>query len=773
MAEEKQPIPEEKPKEEKTPEEISPEAEAVAANQPPAAGEPGAEKPEEEKPTEEAPAPPEEEKPEEKPPSAEAPEGKPAEAVKPPEKPEAPPPPKKIGKEPKKRKSNVRFLAIVGLSFVGLFVLFVVLMVLMIAVGGAESPVLTAFGLEPAEIKSFLLGVINISFGFLSLLFFVIMVVGVFKLLFAKKDDKEAKRRGIKMTLIGVLPLIFVMFIWLLLFNYISKIKIAAEIVKAEITVLEPTVLEDLQAPLEVTFSSENVIKSLQNKGLQITGVRWDFDGDGVFETTPTDFAMSYLYNLRGTYNIGLEVDIEGEEEARRYFYTLSIGEAVFGAKPSTGTAPLEVQFDASNLIPKDKKIQSLDWDFDGDGEYDLTGKDNLRPRYTFEQIGVFHVHLRIVDVNNVVENYFRDIEIVISERPLLSAEIEASPGLSGQIPLQIRFDGGKSESVKGQIVGYEWDFGDGSDLQVGRTVSHIYNEPGFYTVTLTIEEDTGKEASTTVEVEAKSITVVPEAVIITEPPLGPEGTLSGTIPFKVSFDASQSIDPDEDIVDYEWDIDGAMEVGQKVEFTFETVGTYTVTLLVRDAEDQEGTASITVEVEEPGVRAEIHADPEEGTAPLTVNFDGSASSTFRGNIVSYEWDFGDGSPPSVVGAKISHKYNEVGTYTVILKVTTNEDESAETEKNIYVREIPLRACFTPSRRSGAAPLTVTFDSKCSTGAVSQYSWDFGDGETSESRKPTHTFEYAGTFNVTLEVTDDKNNVSSFSDAIVAEGEGE
>ena len=771
MPEEKQPIPEDKPssaeasegkpEEEKAPEEISPEAEAVAANQP------GAEQPEEKKEEEVPPEPHEEPVEKEKHPSAEAPEEKPAEE----KKPETPPPPKKIGKEVK-RKSNVRFLIGIALGLAGLFVLFIVLMVLMVAVGGEASPVLTAFGIEAAEIKSFLLSVINISFGFLSLLFFVIMVIGVFKLLFAKKGDKEAKKRGIKMTLIGLLPLIFIMFIWMLLFNYINRLEIAAERVKAEIVVLEPEVLEDLQAPLQVTFSSENVIKALQAGDFQITGVRWDFDGDGVFETEPTDFDVSYLYNRQGNYNVGLEIDVEAEDEPRQYFYLLSIGEALFGATPSTGTAPLEVQFDAGNLVLEDVKIQSFDWDFDGDGQYDLTGKDNLRPRYTFEQIGVYNVHLRMVDENNVVENYYRDIEIVVSERPLLSAEIEASPSLSGTIPFQIRFDGGESESVKGQIVSYEWDFGDGSQLQVGRTVTHIYNEPGFYTVTLTIQEDTGKEASTTVEVEAKGISVAPEARIKTTPE-DEEGIVSGTLPFNVSFDASVSVDPDEDIVDYEWDIDGVTKVGQKVDYTFETAGSYTVALLVRDAENNENTTSVAVEVEEPGVRAVIYADPEEGTAPLTVEFDGSESSTFTGNIVSYEWDFGDGSPPTITGATVSHKYNEVGTYTVSLKVVTNENESAEIEKQIFVREIPLRACFTPSRRSGTAPLTVTFDSKCSTGAVSKYSWDFGDGETSESRKPTHTFEYSGTFNVTLEVTDDKNNVNSFSDVIVAEGEVE
>jgi PKD repeat protein len=347
-------------------------------------------------------------------------------------------------------------------------------------------------------------------------------------------------------------------------------------------------------------------------------------------------------------YNVGLQVVIEGEAEPREFFYPIAIEVALFDAKPTSGTAPLEVTFDASNLIPDRKKIESLDWDFDGDGIYDITG-DNIRPRYTFEQIGDFNVHLRVVDVNNLVENYYRTIEVISGDRPLLSAAIEATPGLSGLIPLQIRFDGGKSESVKGNITKYEWDFGDGSQIQVGRSVSHIYNTPGFYTVTLTVVEDSGREASTTVEVEAQKISKDPVAKILTDP-AHDEGVLEGVIPFAVSFDASGSADPDEDIVDYEWDmgVDSVTRTGQKVEYTFEAAGTYTVTLLVRDSDDNENETTITVETEEPGVISVIDADPEDGTAPLVVNFDGSASSTFKGKIVSYEWDFGDGSAPTI-----------------------------------------------------------------------------------------------------------------------------
>lgn len=771
---------------------VSPESEAVSENQP----KPEEEAPESEVKTEEettkqkAPEAAEGEKTEVTEPAAETAteEEKPSEVEKSEEKPVKKPseekkeekpskkdekaPPQKIGKEKGKRKSNAKFLVTIGLSLAGLFVAFIVLMVIMISVGGAESPILASIGLNASSIKGFLIAVVNLSFGLLALLFFVLTVVGVFRLLFAKKGDKEAKGKGIKMFLVGVIPLFTVMFVWLFLFNYIGGIEIAAERIKAEIVIVQPTELTGLKAPLEITFSSENVIKSLQNSGLNISGARWDFDGDGVFESVPTDFEISYLYNLRGTYNVGFEVTINGESEPRRFFYSLSIEEALFDAKPSSGTAPLLVQFDASSLIPGRTKVQSLDWDFDEDGVYDLTGKDNLRPRYTFEQIGVYRVHLRIVDENNLVNNYYREIEIIIGDRPLLSAAIEASPGLSGTIPLQIRFDGGKSDSVKGQIVRYEWDFGEGAQVQVGRSVSHVYNNPGFYTVTLKIVEDSGKEATTTVEVEAGTISSAPEARLTTKPVVNADGVIEGELPLKISFDASTSVDDDDDIVDYEWDFgfDGATQIGQKVEFTFDRAGSYTVTLLVRDSKNLESSATLSVVVEEPGVRSVITSDFDEGTAPLVVSFDGSSSSSFKGKIVSYEWDFGDGTPPTITSAQVTHKYSNVGSYSVRLKVVTNQNESATSEKVINVREIPLRACFEPSRRDGEAPLPVTFDTKCSTGAVSTYTWDFGDGKTSTSRKPTHTFENPGTYNVTLEVSDGKSNVSVFSDVVVAQG---
>ena len=688
---------------------------------------------------------------------------------------QSPAAPKKIGKE-KLEASKRRFILGCMGGFISLFVIFMVLMVLMISRSGASNPVMRAFGLDPGGVRVFLQGVVGFAFGILSLLFLLLLIVGLFKYLGAQKGDKEKRGRNLRMTIINTFALIFMVTIWAVLANYIGKIEIAAERVIAQIVVLKPDNLNDLTAPVEITFSALDVAKALEMSGIKLERMNWDLDGDGNFETPVVTPEVTRLYDKKGTYNVALQVKVIGEENYRTPFTKLiSIPNAAFAAQPSVGTAPLVVEFDASSILDR-SNMASIDWDFDNDGIYERTGVDNLRVRYTFEQIGVYRVHLRAIDKNNNVENYYRNIEVVPADQPIVSAIIDATPGLKGPIPFQIRFDAGRSTGLKGNLIKYQWDFGDGTDLQSGKSTSHVFNRPGFYLVSLTIEDELGNKATNTVEVEAQSVSSAPEAIISTSPSAEAGLPLTGKLPFKIEFDASGSLDADNDIVQYEWDFnnDGAVDQeGRTATYTFEKAGTYTVKLTVGDSEGQKGSALLNVVVEEPGIIAVITAVPEDGTAPLTVQFDGSSSSAYQSNIVSYEWDFGDGSPKTVTGAIVSHKYNTVGSYEAKLKVIAANNESASASKLIYVREVPLRACFVPSRTQGLAPLTVTFDSKCSTGAVTGYHWQYGDGDESNAKNPTHTFDFPGTYTVILEVTDSKNNVSTYQELIVAEGDVE
>ena len=66
---------------------------------------------------------------------------------------------------------------------------------------------------------------------------------------------------------------------------------------------------------------------------------------------------------------------------------------------------------------------------------------------------------------------------------------------------------------------------------------------------------------------------------------------------------------------------------------------------------------------------------------------------------------------------------------------------------------------ISPDKTSGVFPLTINFSDR-STGNVSSWSWDFGDGNTSTEQSPSHTFATAGKYTVSLQVTDGTSNDS-------------
>lgn len=85
-------------------------------------------------------------------------------------------------------------------------------------------------------------------------------------------------------------------------------------------------------------------------------------------------------------------------------------------------------------------------------------------------------------------------------------------------------------------------------------------------------------------------------------------------------------------------------------------------------------------------VKAVMSATPSTGTAPLTVAFDGSASTTPSGTVTSWAWSFGDGT--SGTGARTTHVYSVPGTYTVSLTVTDSNGASSTATGSIVANPL-------------------------------------------------------------------------------------
>ncbi|MGE5198045.1 MAG: PKD domain-containing protein [Rhodospirillaceae bacterium] len=149
---------------------------------------------------------------------------------------------------------------------------------------------------------------------------------------------------------------------------------------------------------------------------------------------------------------------------------------------------------------------------------------------------------------------------------------------------------------------------------------------------------------------------------------------------------------------------------------------------------------------------------PSAPSTRVDVTFDASLSSDSDGRIVSYAWNFGDGSQGS--GMVVEHDFRDIGTFVVTLTVTDDRGQSASISKNVAVAatDVP-KADFVISPTAPQVGEKVFFNGGTSTAAtgrtIVQYDWDFGTGVQASGMLTSNTYTVAGSYTVVLTVTDD------------------
>jgi len=142
---------------------------------------------------------------------------------------------------------------------------------------------------------------------------------------------------------------------------------------------------------------------------------------------------------------------------------------------------------------------------------------------------------------------------------------------------------------------------------------------------------------------------------------------------------------------------------------------------------------------------ADFTGTPTFGIRPLTVTFTDQST----GDISTWNWDFGDGE--NSTDQNSTHRYANAGTYDVSLTVTGPGGSDTKTKQAYITVYDPAVADFTASPTRGIAPLTVRF-TDLSTGDIAAWDWDFGDGEVSSDRNPSHVYQSPGMYTVALTV---------------------
>ncbi|MBF0100889.1 MAG: PKD domain-containing protein [Desulfobacterales bacterium] len=153
-----------------------------------------------------------------------------------------------------------------------------------------------------------------------------------------------------------------------------------------------------------------------------------------------------------------------------------------------------------------------------------------------------------------------------------------------------------------------------------------------------------------------------------------------------------------------------------------------------------------------------IIASDVTGWQPLNITFTAVGSDP-DGNIVSYDWNFGDGQTGS--GAVVTHTFKESKTFLVTLKVKDND--GAEASANFTVstlNELPVVSIIA-SDTEGVYPLPVMFiaDATDSDGKIHSYYWNFSDGTYATGKQAARTFNQPGTYRVGVTVSDNQGGI--------------
>jgi PKD repeat protein len=164
---------------------------------------------------------------------------------------------------------------------------------------------------------------------------------------------------------------------------------------------------------------------------------------------------------------------------------------------------------------------------------------------------------------------------------------------------------------------------------------------------------------------------------------------------------------------------------------------------------------------------ASATGSPSTGNAPLSVNFTGAATGGTA--PYTYNWTFGDGATSTAQNP--SHTYSSAGTYTATLTITDGSSPAktatSQVTTNVSAVGNPLAASASATPTSGQVPLSVGFTGTATGGTPNySYSWDFGDGTTSTTQNPSHTYSTAGTYTAKLTVSDSASPANTASSTV-------
>ncbi|MBD3332923.1 PKD domain-containing protein, partial [candidate division GN15 bacterium] len=346
---------------------------------------------------------------------------------------------------------------------------------------------------------------------------------------------------------------------------------------------------------------------------------------------------------------------------------TQSLACSAYAISEDSGAAPWTVSFqsNASGGTPP----YGYTWDF-GDG--DTSFVDN--PTHTFQSEGTYTVTCEISDQSD--QTCTRTIPIIVTAPLTCSLAVSDT---SGPAPHDVTLTGFAFGGEPPYY--YEWNISGIDSSLYGRVVDFEFDTEGTYTTTLRVWDAREFYCESSVDIVvgaslACQITAIPD---------------SGAAPLEVAFEAI--ITGGEEPYTYLWDFgDNVTSSEANPIHIYDTDGVYTALLTVGDATDKE-CASETQVVITPALSCMATAEPDSGTAPLTVTF--SAQVDGGEPPYTYYWDFGDGTFDSTGTDSLTYTYETSGQYQAVFTATDSRDSTCVSLIDLTI-DSPVQMAISP-----------------------------------------------------------------------------
>lgn len=429
---------------------------------------------------------------------------------------------------------------------------------------------------------------------------------------------------------------------------------------------------------------------------------------------------------------------------------------------PSSPQPGIPAQFSAEDSYDPNDAILRWHWDF-GDGNQ-ATGPV---VEHTYAEPGEYVVTLTLEDSKDGQTILATRIRVAFNDPPLadFSLLLEKDCQLPRAGALLTFQD--ESSDHDSPITCWHWDFGDGNQA-VGHRVTHSYQYYGDYIVELRVTDAAG-----TVGIQTRSLSIASRLPIVyfTWSPQQPNQSET------VHFDASQSHDPDGQIMSYHWDFDGDGVIDQEtqqpmVTHEFASSGQFTIRLYVADDTLQRAMRQQTIDVNAaPIAQFQISSFEPCELEPVTM---ANLSHDHDGTIVHWHWDFGDGATSDQESP--THPYQQNGPVEIVLTVTDDLGATATAIAAINVRNLPPVAALNVAEATLPTGSMFSFDASDSLdlspqGRLTKYEWSLDGGSEFliETSAPSLSRAFAddGQVTVVVRVTDCDGAVAVSAPAII------